>query len=56
MKFKTEIKKLITQLPYFGEIYKQSLNSLYPNGHYHSPVFSIDDIKKKRNPNMGKRN
>jgi predicted O-methyltransferase YrrM len=45
-------KKVITflsKLPYVKTLYKQSLNCIHPNGHYYSPVISIEDIKKRKN-------
>lgn len=47
MKFKKTIKNLINKLPYVKTLYKQSLNSCHPNGHFYSPVISIEDVKKR---------
>ena len=41
------LKKVLNKLPYVNTLYKQSLNCNYPNGHYYSPVFSIEDVKKR---------
>lgn len=41
------IKKVLNKLPYVNTLYKQSLNCCYPNGHYYSPVFSIEDVKNR---------
>lgn len=46
-KLKIEIKSLVNKLPYVRGLYKQSLNSTHPNGHFYSPVISIEDIKKR---------
>jgi predicted O-methyltransferase YrrM len=47
MKLKNIYKRIIRMLPYVKTLYKQSMQSCYPNGHYYSPVFSIEDIKKR---------
>jgi predicted O-methyltransferase YrrM len=47
MKVKKTIKNLINKLPYVKTLYKQSLNSCHPNGHFYSPVISIEDVKKR---------
>lgn len=47
MKLKKEIQNLINKLPYVRGLYKQSLNSAHPNGHFYSPVILIDEIKKR---------
>ncbi len=40
-------KSVLNQLPYVKTLYKISLNSRFPAGHYYSTVVSIDDIKKR---------
>ncbi len=45
--FKGKIKEILNKLPYVKTLYKQSINCCYPNGHYYSPVFSIEDVKKR---------
>jgi predicted O-methyltransferase YrrM len=47
MALKETIKGLMNQLPYVRGLYKQSLNSINPNGHFYSPVISIEDVKKR---------
>jgi len=47
MNFKKLIKSTVNKLPYVKTLYKQSINCCYPNGHYYSPVFSIEDVKKR---------
>ena len=47
MKISTPIKKMLYKLPYINSLYKQSLNSAFPNGHFYSPIVSIDEIKKR---------
>ncbi len=51
MKVKKRVKNLfksvLNQLPYIKTLYKISLNSRFPAGHYYSTVVSIDDIKKR---------
>lgn len=46
-KIKSKIKTFINKLPYVRVLYKQSLNSVYSNGHFYSPIISIEDIKKR---------
>jgi hypothetical protein len=41
------LKSLLNQLPYVKSLYKLSLNSRFPAGHYYSTVVSINDIKKR---------
>lgn len=41
------IKKVLNNLPYVKTLYRQSLNCRYPNGHYYSPVFLIEDVKER---------
>ncbi len=48
MRLEKIIKKIINKLPYVRTLYKNSLNSNVPNGHYYSAVFSIEDIKKRQ--------
>jgi predicted O-methyltransferase YrrM len=45
---KNAIKHLANQLPYVKTLYKQSANCTHPNGHYYSPVFSIEDVKNRQ--------
>jgi len=47
MKLKNRIKTLVNKLPYVRSLYKQTLNTAHPNGHFYSPIISIEDIKKK---------
>lgn len=46
---KNSIKKFVNTLPYVKVLYQQSLNSCFPNGHFYSPVISIEDIKVREN-------
>ncbi|NNE32940.1 MAG: class I SAM-dependent methyltransferase [Winogradskyella sp.] len=46
-KINNSVKKLLNRLPYIKTLYQQSLNCCYPNGHYYSPVFSIEDVKNR---------
>lgn len=48
MNVKQKVKGFINQLPYVKNLYAQSLNSAHPNGHFYSPVFSIEDIKSRQ--------
>jgi predicted O-methyltransferase YrrM len=48
-KVKNAIKQLANQLPYVKTLYRQSANCTHPNGHYYSPVFSIEDVKNRQN-------
>ncbi|WNH11631.1 class I SAM-dependent methyltransferase [Thalassobellus suaedae] len=51
MKFKKIIKSsvisFLNKMPYVRGLYKQSLNCCFPNGHFYSPVVSIEDIKER---------
>ncbi|GAA6767913.1 class I SAM-dependent methyltransferase [Flavobacterium sp. CGRL1] len=47
MTLKKKIKSLINKLPYVKTLYQQSLNSAHPNGHFYSPIVSIENIKKR---------
>jgi len=47
LKLKNRIKTLVNKLPYVRSLYKQTLNTAHPNGHFYSPIISIEDIKKK---------
>jgi predicted O-methyltransferase YrrM len=49
MKLKKTIQNLINKLPYVRGLYNQSKNSKYPNGHFYSPVISIQDVKNREN-------
>ena len=40
-------KSVLNQLPYVKTLYKISLNSRFPAGHYYSTVVSIEDIKNR---------
>jgi len=42
-----KIKGYINALPYVRVLYKESLNSCFPNGHFYSPVIAIDAVKKR---------
>lgn len=44
---KVKIKEYLNKLPYIRTLHKQSLNSCFPNGHFYSPVISIEKIKKR---------
>ncbi|RKE97983.1 class I SAM-dependent methyltransferase [Ichthyenterobacterium magnum] len=46
-KIKNYFKKFLNKLPYIRTLYKYSLNSAYPNGHFYSPVISISEVKKR---------
>lgn len=48
MNFKKTIINQINKLTYVRNLYKQTLNTAHPNGHFYSPVFSIEDIKKRQ--------
>lgn len=44
------MNNLFTRLPYLRELYQGfnfKKNSCYPAGHYHSPIISVDDIRKR---------
>lgn len=47
MIFKSVIKTLINKIPYVKNLHEQSINSYYPNGHFYSPVISIEKVKKR---------
>lgn len=52
MGLKKIVQSFLNNLPYVRGLYKQSLNNknlncIHPNGHYYSPVISIEDIKKR---------
>ena len=51
MKLKKRAKNLfkgvLNQLPYVKTLYRLSLYSRFPAGHYYSPVVAIDDIKRR---------
>lgn len=47
MILRKQIKKVLNKLPYVKELYEQSLNSAFPNGHFYSPVISIKDVRKR---------
>lgn len=47
MILKRKIKNLVNKLPYVRTLYKQSLNSHYPNGHFYSPVISLEEVKQR---------
>ncbi len=42
-----KVKELVNKLPYVRTLYKQSLNCCFPNGHFYSPVISIEGVKKR---------
>lgn len=44
---KDRIKRCINKLPYVRTLYSQSLNTCFPNGHFYSPIISIEDIRKR---------
>lgn len=48
-KISLKIKKILNKLPYIKVLYKQSLNSCFPNGHFYSPIISIEEVKKREN-------
>src|SRR6476620_7829227 len=43
------IKNILNQLPYIKTLHEQSMNCVHPNGHYYSPVISLQDIKARQN-------
>jgi predicted O-methyltransferase YrrM len=52
MGLKKITQNFLNKLPYVRGLYKQSLNNknlncIHPNGHYYSPVISIEDIKNR---------
>ena len=47
MKIKNKLKSFINKLPYVNTLYKQTLNTAFPNGHFYSPIVLIEDIKKR---------
>lgn len=52
MGLKKIVQSFLNNLPYVRGLYRQSLNNknlncIHPNGHYYSPVISIEDIKKR---------
>jgi predicted O-methyltransferase YrrM len=49
MSIQKTIKSLINKLPYVRTLYQQSANCAHPNGHFYSPVISIEDVKKREN-------
>lgn len=48
MNVKHKIKHLVNKLPYVKNLYEQSLNCIHPNGHFYSPVFSIEEVKSRQ--------
>ncbi len=42
-----KVKELVNKLPYVRILYQQSLNCCFPNGHFYSPVISIEGVKKR---------
>jgi predicted O-methyltransferase YrrM len=42
-----KVKKVLNKLPYIRVLYNQSLNSCFANGHFYSPIISIEEIKKR---------
>jgi predicted O-methyltransferase YrrM len=48
MKIKNALKGVINQLPYVKTLYKQAQQCIHPNGHFYSPVFSIEAIKNRQ--------
>jgi predicted O-methyltransferase YrrM len=46
-KFKNIIKTQVNKLPYIKTLHEKGKNSQYPNGHFYSPVISIEDIKQR---------
>jgi Methyltransferase domain len=46
-KIKSYFKSILNKLPYVKTLYKHSLNSAYPSGHYYSPIVSIDEIRQR---------
>lgn len=47
MNIKKRIINQLNKLPYIRGLYQHSLNSKFPNGHYYSPVASLEEIKKR---------
>lgn len=46
-KFKKKVINFVNRLPYIRGLYNQTLNTAFPNGHFYSPVISIENIKKR---------
>lgn len=42
---RTRIQKFLNKLPYIRGLHKQISNCKFPNGHFYSPVYSLDDLK-----------
>lgn len=46
------LKRIVNKLPYIKALQQENIdlkrNSCYPNGHFYSPVISIEDIKKRQ--------
>jgi hypothetical protein len=42
---KNFIKNQINKLPYIRGLYHSSKNTMYPNGHFYSPVIDIEEVK-----------
>lgn len=47
MRLKKTIQKFINKLPYVRGLYRQTLNTAFPNGHFYSPIISVEDMKKR---------
>lgn len=53
MNLKKYLINKLNKLPYIRGLYNLTLNTHHPNGHYYSPVFSIEDIKKREHQIWG---
>lgn len=58
MTIKESLIKIINKLPYIRGLYQESVlykkNSIFPPGHYYSPIVLVDDIKKREDEIWGK--
>ncbi len=41
------IKAKVNKLPYIKTLYEKGKYSHYPNGHFYSPVISIENVKQR---------
>jgi predicted O-methyltransferase YrrM len=52
MAIKRQIKRILNRLPYISSLYKENMyykeSDFYPPGHYHSPIISVDKIRKRK--------
>lgn len=51
MGIKQTVKGLVNRMPYFRELYRESIrykaNSCFPAGHYYSPIVDVEEIRKR---------